>query len=188
MKYKRNHCIFNDWKIYYYQDLNRLKTFEILQKNWCLEYVGYLVKMLINFCFFPNANIHMCISITTVLPTFVNLFYLFIYFSFISISWRLINLQYCSGFCHTLTWISHGFTCVPHPNPPSRLPPCPIPLHLPSAPALSTCLMHEFKVLWLHFSIASPHFSLHVTAKSSKESFTMLFATAISWCSAYPML
>ena len=37
---------------------------------------------------------------------------------FIFISWRLITLQYCSGFCHTLTWISHGFTCVPHPDPP----------------------------------------------------------------------
>ena len=36
------------------------------------------------------------------------------YFSFIFISWRLITLQYCSGFCHTLTWISHGFTCIPH--------------------------------------------------------------------------
>ena len=35
---------------------------------------------------------------------------------FIFISWRLITLQYCSGFCHTLTWISHGFTCVPHPG------------------------------------------------------------------------
>ena len=57
-------------------------------------------------------------------------------------SWRLITLQYCSGFCHTLTWITHGFTCVPHPNPPSRLPPHTIPLGLPSAPALSTCLMH----------------------------------------------
>ena len=30
-------------------------------------------------------------------------FYLFIYFSFIFISWRLITLQYRSGFCHTLT-------------------------------------------------------------------------------------
>ena len=64
------------------------------------------------------------------------------FFSFIFISWRLITLQYCSGFCHTLTWISHGFTCVPHPDPPSHLPPHPIPLGLPSAPALSTCLMH----------------------------------------------
>ena len=47
---------------------------------------------------------------------------LFYFFPFIFISWRLITLQYCSGFCHTLTWISHGFTCVPHPNPPSHLP------------------------------------------------------------------
>ena len=66
----------------------------------------------------------------------------FLFFLFIFISWRLITLQYCSGFCHTLTWISHGFTCVPHPEPPSHLPPHPIPLGLPSAPALSTCLMH----------------------------------------------
>ena len=41
------------------------------------------------------------------------------FFSFIFISWRLITLQHCSGFCHTLKWISHGFTCVPHPDPPS---------------------------------------------------------------------
>ena len=48
---------------------------------------------------------------------------LFIYFlPFIFISWRLITLQYCSGFCHTLTWISHEFACIPHPNPPSHLP------------------------------------------------------------------
>ena len=61
---------------------------------------------------------------------------------FFFFSWRLITLQYCSGFCHTLTWISHGFTCVPHPEPPSHLPLHPIPLGLPSAPGPSTCLMH----------------------------------------------
>ena len=44
---------------------------------------------------------------------------LFFFFPFIFISWRLITLQYCNGFCHTLTCISHGFTCVPHPDPPS---------------------------------------------------------------------
>ena len=45
-------------------------------------------------------------------------------FPFIFISWRLITLQHCSGFCHTLTWINHGFTCVPHPEPPpTYLPP-----------------------------------------------------------------
>ena len=47
-------------------------------------------------------------------PSVLNFILLFkcIYFN-----WRLITLQYCSGFCHTLTWISHGFTCVPHPEP-----------------------------------------------------------------------
>ena len=49
---------------------------------------------------------------------------------------------YCSGFCHTLKWNSHGFTCVPHSDPPSHLPLHPIPLGLPSAPGPSDCLMH----------------------------------------------
>ena len=44
-----------------------------------------------------------------------------LFFPFIFISWRLITLQYCSGFHHTLTWISHGFTYIPHPDPPSHL-------------------------------------------------------------------
>ena len=64
------------------------------------------------------------------------------FFPFIFISWRLITLQYYSSFCHTLTWISHGFTCIPHPDPPSHPPLYPIPLGLPSAPGPSTCLMH----------------------------------------------
>ena len=42
---------------------------------------------------------------------------------FLKFNWRLITLQYCSGFCHTLTWISHGFTCAPHPEHPSHFPP-----------------------------------------------------------------
>ena len=48
----------------------------------------------------------------------------------------------CSGFCHTLKWNSHGFTCVPHPNPPSHLPLHPLPLGFPSAPGPNACLMH----------------------------------------------
>ena len=54
-----------------------------------------------------------------------------IFFFIFFISWRLITLQYCSGFCHTLTRISHGFTCIPHPDPLSHLPLRPIPLGLP---------------------------------------------------------
>ena len=50
---------------------------------------------------------------------------------------------YCSGFCHTLTWISHGFTCVPHPDPPSHLPLHLIPLGFPRAPGPSACLIAD---------------------------------------------
>ena len=51
---------------------------------------------------------------------------------------RLITLQYCSVFCQTSTWISHGRTCVPHLEPPFHLPSHPIPQGHPSAPAPST--------------------------------------------------
>ena len=56
--------------------------------------------------------------------------------------WSFFFFFYCSGFCHTLKWNSHGFTCVLHPDPPSHLPLHPIPPGLPSAPGPSACLMH----------------------------------------------
>ena len=43
--------------------------------------------------------------------------WVFFFFPIIFISWRLIALQHCSGFCHTLIRINHGSTCVPHPEP-----------------------------------------------------------------------
>ena len=55
------------------------------------------------------------------------LFYLFIYFCFTILYW----------FCHTSTCIRHGCTRVPHPEPPSHLPPHTILLGHPSAPAPS---------------------------------------------------
>ena len=41
---------------------------------------------------------------------------------FFFLNWRPITLQYCPCFCHTLTWISHGCTRVPHLEPPSHCP------------------------------------------------------------------
>ena len=67
---------------------------------------------------------------------------------------RLINLFYFTTlywFCHTLTWIHHGCTCVPHPEPPSHLPPHPIPLGHPCAPGLSI-LYHASNLDWWFIS------------------------------------
>ena len=67
--------------------------------------------------------------------TFTVLKNILIYFN-----WRLITLQYCGGFCRTSTLISHGCTCVPHPEAPSHLPPHPIPPGCSWAPVLSVLL------------------------------------------------
>ena len=66
------------------------------------------------------------------------------------LNWRLITLKYC-GFCHTLTWISHGCTCVPPSWTPLHLPSHPIPLGCPSAPALSA-LLHALNLHWSSIS------------------------------------
>ena len=74
-----------------------------------------------------------------------------VFFKFIYFNWRLITLHYYSVFFHTLTWISHRCTCVPHPDPASQLPPHPIPQGHPSAPALST-LSHASNLDWQSIS------------------------------------
>ena len=58
---------------------------------------------------------------------------LFFKFKLIYFNWRLITLQYCIRFA---IQIRHGCTCIPHPEPPSHLPPHTIPLGHPSAPEL----------------------------------------------------
>ena len=84
------------------------------------------------------------LNVDIILHLFLLSFFLknIIYFN-----WSLITLQYCSGFCHTFTSISHGCTCVPHPEPISHLPPHPITQGHPSAPALSI-LSHALNLDW----------------------------------------
>ena len=60
----------------------------------------------------------------------------------IILQWSFFFFFICSEICHTLEWNSHGFTCFPHPDPPSHLPLHPLPLGFPSAPGPSACLMH----------------------------------------------
>ena len=107
------------------------------------------------------------------------LFYLFIYFN-----WRLITSQYCSGFCYTLTWISHGCTCVPHPEPP--VPP-PSPSH-PSGSSQCTspehpvsCIEPGLAICFTYGNIrASVLFSQIIPPSPSPTESNSLFFTSVS--------
>ena len=67
-------------------------------------------------------------------------FFFFFFFREKSLNLYFIIIIYFTilyWFCHTSTYIRHGCTRVPHPEPPSHLPPHTIPLGHPSAPAPS---------------------------------------------------
>ena len=72
---------------------------------------------------------------------FFNLFSNFYLFYFTILYW----------FCHTSTWVHHGCTWVPNPEPPSHLPPYTIPLGYPSAPTPSI-LYHASNLDWWFIS------------------------------------
>ena len=141
--------------------------------------------MLIPLTFVVMENPRIC-----VLPPIFELFFLkaksktwlyYYSFYFIFISWRLINLQYCSGFCHTLTWISHGFTCVPHPDPPSVPIPslCVFPVHQPWA--LVSCIQPELAICFTLDNIhVSMLFSQIIPPLPSPTESKILFYTSVS--------
>ena len=122
---------------------------------------------------------------SSVLPINIqDCFPLFIYFFPISfISWMLITLQYCSGFCQTLTWINHRFTCVPHPEPLSHLPPHPIPLGHPmhQPRALVSCIQPGLAIFFTLDNIhVSMLFSWNISPSPSPIESKSLFYTSVS--------
>ena len=105
------------------------------------------------------------------------------FFPIIFISWRLITLQYCSGFCHALTWISHGFTRVLHPELPSHLPPHPIPLVIPvdQPQALVSCIQPGLAICFTLDNIhVSMLFSQIIPPLPSPIESKSLFYTSVS--------
>ena len=116
-------------------------------------------------------------------PTGLCIFIFYLFFTIIFISWRLITLQYCGGFCHTLTWISHGFTCVPHPELPPTSLPIPslwvFPVHQPGAlvsciqPGLVICFTLDNIHVSMLFSQSIPSWPSPIESKS-------LFCTSVS--------
>ena len=111
------------------------------------------------------------------------IFLFYFIFSFIFISWRLITLQYCSGFCHTLTWISLGYTCIPHPDPPpislSTQSLCVFPVHQPRA--LVSCIQPGLVICFtidnIHVSVL---FSRNIPPSPSPTESKSLFCASVS--------
>ena len=60
-----------------------------------------------------------------------------IIFHFLKFNLIFLNFTILYWFCQISKWIRHRYTCVPHPEPSSLLPPHTIPLGRPSAPAPS---------------------------------------------------
>ena len=102
-------------------------------------------------------------------------FYLFYFtlFYFIILYW----------FCHTSTCIHHRYTRVLHPEPPSLLLPCTIPLGHPSAPAPSI-EYHALNlgwrlVLYMILYVSMP-FSQTIPPSHSPTESKRLFYTSVS--------
>ena len=74
-----------------------------------------------------SLSVHLCSALRLLPCLFFFLIFIFTLFYFTILYW----------FCHTLTWIHHGCTCVPKHEPPSHLPPHNISLGHPRAPAPS---------------------------------------------------
>ena len=97
-------------------------------------------------------------------------------------NWRLITLQFCGGFCHTLTWISHRCTCV---LPSQTLFPPPSPSH-PSGLSQSTSFEWPASCIELAMVICFTYDNIHVSmlfsqvippSPSPTESKNLLFAS-----------
>ena len=111
-------------------------------------------------------------------------FLIFLKYKFIYFNWRLITLQYCSGFAIHQHESATGVHMFPILNPPSHLPPRTIPLGHPSAPTPST-LYHALNLDWRFIS----HMILYMfQCYSPKSSHSHPLPQSPKDCSIHPCL
>ena len=109
-------------------------------------------------------------------PLSPGVFFFFYFYYFTILYW----------FCHTSTWIHHGCTHVPHPEPPTHLPPRTIPLGHPSVPPPSilyrvcsdSCPLSQWCYLNISSSIIPFFFFLQSFPASGTFPKSWLFASS----------
>ena len=92
--------------------------------NWIHSPIGLHTKF---YIFYPQGKKSVNKYFLSVSQHHIFIFFIYLLFYFTILYW----------FCHTSTWIHHGCTRAPNPEPPSHLPPHTISLGHPSAPAPS---------------------------------------------------
>ena len=123
------------------------------------------------------------------LPKDETKFYIFLFF-LSYFNWRLIALQYCGGFCHTLTWISMGEHVYPCPEPPPTFLPTPSLWVVPEHWLWVPCFMHwictgHLFYIWLYTcfnAILSNHSTLTFSHIVQKSVLYLCVSFAVSHC------
>ena len=94
------------------------------------------------------------------------------------------NFTILYWFCHTSAWIRHRYTCVPHPEPSSLLPPHTIPLGRPSSSALSI----QYRASNLDWRLVSYMILYMFQCHSPKSSHPLPLPQSPKDCSIYQCL
>ena len=132
-------------------------------------------------------SLHMCLSPHMFISYFtyrkghfsVLLLILFSFFKFYFI-FKLYNIV----FCQISKWIRHRYTCVPHPEHSSLLPPHTIPLGRPSAPAPSI----QYHASNLDWQLVSYMILYAFQCHSPKSSHPLLLPQSPKDCSIHQCL
>ena len=81
----------------------------------------------------------MVISEDCILPLSFQIHYFFFFFNLI----LFLNFTILYWFCQISKWIRHRYTCVPHPEPSTLLPPHTIPLRCPVHQPQASSIVHQ---------------------------------------------
>ena len=102
---------------------------------WVILYL--ITKQKYNSLLKTSKEISFCSLLISKSEAFTIYIFLILFLNFTILYW----------FCKISKWICHGYTCIPHPEPSSLLPPRTIPLGHPSAPAPSI-QYHTLNLVW----------------------------------------